>query len=669
MSEHQFPALTLPSRREMQATAKAWEAFMAGQETGLDKVRPAIRASWLRAQRLGVDPYLREIPLVLSAEDLEKLQEREDLIYVTTPVFETMVQVWKKEHFMIGLSDRDGCILHVNGHPWVLQRAMEINAVPGGGMAEELVGTAMVNVVLAQDRPDYVLWSENYCQAFHPWASFGVPVHHPITREVIGVLGISGYQRAYGHAEVMLRLADRIEQLLHYEELNRRVTLLDEYHRFVLQHPHDTVLAIDGRGHVCGASPSMSDLVRVPQSVLGRSLLRVPELQVEGFRPLVQQDEIRPYAVQMDIPGKELSLNATAMPIKGNRQPVGTILVLSRPQETRPVRSRRASWSASYTFADLTGKSPAFQHCLTLARRAAAQDFPVLLLGESGTGKELFAHAIHAASVRCHGPFVAVNCGAASDELLAAELFGYVEGAFTGAVRGGRAGKIELAHGGTLFLDEVEAMSPRMQVSLLRALEDGQVTRVGAEHPATLDVRVLAASNEDLQRVVQQKAFRVDLYYRLSAFPIVLPPLRERRDDMPLLARHLLDQLGFPHVRLSADALVLLSRYSWPGNVRELKNVLLRAAHGVTESTLTPAHFPQEISALAAESASVPVGALKETEVTLIRRALAEADGNLARAAACLGIHRVTLYRKMKRYSLPGVRPREAGMRQHDASA
>jgi DNA-binding NtrC family response regulator len=138
---------------------------------------------------------------------------------------------------------------------------------------------------------------------------------------------------------------------------------------------------------------------------------------------------------------------------------------------------------------------------------------------------------------------------------------------------------------------------------------------------------------------------------------------------MPLLARHLLDQLGFPHVRLSADALALLSRYSWPGNVRELKNVLLRAAHGVTESTLTPAHFPQEISALAAESASVPVGALKETEMTLIRRALAEADGNLARAAACLGIHRVTLYRKMKRYSLPGVRPREAGMRQHDASA
>jgi transcriptional regulator of acetoin/glycerol metabolism len=665
LSEQQFPALTLPSRHQMQATTKAWEAFMAGRGTGLENVRPAIRESWLRAQRLGVDPYLREIPLVLSAEDLEKLQEREDLLYVTAPVFETMVKVWEKEHFMIGLSDRDGCILHVNGHPWVLQRAMEINAVPGGGMAEELVGTAMVNVVLAQARPDYVLWSENYCQAFHPWASFGVPVHHPITGEVIGVLGISGYQRAYGHTEVILRLADRIEQLLHYEELNRRVTLLDEYHRFVLQHPHDTVLAIDGRGHVCGASPSLSGLVKMPQSVLGRSLLRVAELRVEGFRPLVQQDAIRPYAVRLALPQKDLSLDATAIPIRGQRQPAGTILVLSRPQTTRPVKSQRASWSASYTFADLTGESPAFQHCLTLARCAAAQDFPVLLLGESGTGKELFAHAIHSASARCHGPFVAVNCGAASDELLAAELFGYVEGAFTGAVRGGRAGKIELAHGGTLFLDEVEAMSPRMQVSLLRALEDGQVTRVGAEHPATLNVRVIAASNEDLQRVVHQKAFRSDLYYRLSAFPIILPPLRGRRGDIPLLARYLLDQLGFPHLHLSAEALALLSHYSWPGNVRELKNILLRAVHGMTGSTLTPAHFPQEISAIAPESAHGPVGALKETEVALIRRALAEADGNLARAAASLGIHRVTLYRKMKRYGLPGMGPRASSVRQH----
>jgi transcriptional regulator with PAS, ATPase and Fis domain len=305
-------------------------------------------------------------------------------------------------------------------------------------------------------------------------------------------------------------------------------------------------------------------------------------------------------------------------------------------------------------FADLVGSSPAFQSCLSLARRAAEQDFSVLLLGESGTGKELLAQAIHTASLRQHGPFVPVNCGVANDELLAAELFGYVEGAFTGAIKGGRTGKIELAHGGTLFLDEVEAMSPKMQVSLLRVLEEGKITRVGAERPMALDVRVIAASNEDLKEAVNQRRFRLDLYHRLSPFPILLPPLRERREDIPSLVSYLLRQLGFAHLRLTASALDLLNSYSWPGNVRELKNVLLRAAHLASGMTITPAELPEEITTAALESAATPVGSLRETELTLIRQALTDANGNLAHAAACLGIHRVTLYRKLKRYGLSG---------------
>jgi transcriptional regulator with PAS, ATPase and Fis domain len=289
-----------------------------------------------------------------------------------------------------------------------------------------------------------------------------------------------------------------------------------------------------------------------------------------------------------------------------------------------------------------------------LARRAARQDFSILLLGESGTGKDLFAQAIHNASPRSHGPFVPVNCGAASDDLLAAELFGYVAGAFTGAVKGGRVGKLELAHGGTLFLDEVEAMSPKMQVSLLRVLEEGRLTRLGAEQPTPFKVRVIAASNEDLKNAVAQKRFRLDLYHRLSVFPLTLPPLRERLDDLPELVAHFLRQLGFREQRLSPEILPLLCRYSWPGNVRELRNVLLRAVHAATGPHLTPAELPDEIVRMEetkGQTASVS-GALRESELTLIRQALAEANGNLAQAAARLGIHRVTLYRKLKRYKL-----------------
>jgi transcriptional regulator of acetoin/glycerol metabolism len=625
---------------------------MVGQDKGLEKVRPVIRESWQRAYSLGVDPYLREIPVVALAEDLESLQERADLVYVAVPLFETIVKAWENEQFLIGLSDRYGRILHLSGHPQVLQQATEVNAVPGGGMAEEQIGTAIANVVLAQDRPDYVLWSEHYCRTFHPWASIGAPIHHPLSGETISVVAAAGQELAHPRAlDIMTRIAERIEQLLHHEELIRRVALLDEHYRFLLHYPNDIVLAIDGRGHVCGASPSVTRLLEAPQQVLDQSLLRIPDLQVKGFRHPTQHKDLRPYNLQVSVPQKGLSFNAVATPINGGRQPVGTILILSRPNSPRQVKERSTSWLATYTFADLMGKAAPFRKCLSLGRRAAEQDFPVLLLGESGTGKELLAQAIHTASHRRQGPFVAVNCGIASDELLAAELFGYEEGAFTGAVKGGRTGKLELAHGGTLFLDEVEEMPPRMQVSLLRVVEEGRVIRVGAERPLEIDVRVIVASNKDLKEAVSHKRFRLDLYHRLCSFPISLPPLRERKEDIALLARHLLEQLGSAHLELSAEALALLTRYSWPGNVRELRNVLLRTTQLVTGRVITPAELAQEVVE-AEENTSPPPGSLQENERALILQALSDTEGNLAQAAAQLGIHRVTLYRKLKRDGL-----------------
>jgi transcriptional regulator with PAS, ATPase and Fis domain len=455
---------------------------------------------------------------------------------------------------------------------------------------------------------------------------------------------------------MVLLIAARIEMLLHREELIRRVAVLDEYHRFALQHPQDAVLAVDALGRICGASSSITNLLDAPQRILGKNLLRVPHFRVEGFRPLVDQEEVRPYNVRVAFPKKALHLQADAIPIHGERQPVGTILILPRPGAARSVSRQEpnSAWKASRSFSDLIGSASTMERCLMLARRAAPQDFPVLLLGESGVGKDLLAQAIHTASPRSLGPFVPVNCGVTSDDLLAAELFGYVDGAFTGAAKGGRIGKIELAHRGTLFLDEVEAMSPKMQVSLLRVLEEGRITRMGAERPTPIDVRVIAASNEDLKDAVEQKRFRLDLYHRLAIFPIVAPPLRERLDDLPALVSHLLTQLGFSTLQLSHEALMLFRRYSWPGNIRELRNVLLRAAHLANGTWITPADLPGEITGGVGESllAAQPTGALRENELTLIRQALAEANGNLVQAAARLGIHRVTLSRKLKRLGL-----------------
>ncbi len=637
----------------MRKTAAAWEAFMAGEDQGLEHVRPVIRESWRRSHHLGIDPYLSSLPLVLPAEALEALQEQEDLVAVAAPLFESMMQAWTKEQLLLGVSDRYGRILYTTGHPQIIEQARMINVVPGGSVAEDQIGTAIANVVLSQNRADYVLWSEHYCRMFHTWASVGAPISHPLTHEVIGVVGAAGEELPPPLFQIMWRVALRLEQLLHHEELIRRMALLDAFHHFLLQHPQDIVLAIDGRGHICGASPSLTQILEVPQDVLGKSLLRVPGLQVEGLRHLTQHEEGRPYELRVAALAAGLALRATALPLQRERQPIGTLVVLARP--TLP-QQRKAStptpWRAMYTFTDLVGNAPAFQDSLATARQAAPSDFPVLLLGESGTGKELLAHAIHAASRRCCGPFVPVNCGVASDELLAAELFGYVEGAFTGAAKGGRKGKLEVAHEGTLFLDEVEAMSPKMQVSLLRVLEEGRFTRVGGEWPITVNVRVIAASNEDLASAVRAQRFRLDLYHRLSTFLITLPPLRERQEDLLLLIKFLLNQLGFPHLQLTAEALTLLRRYAWPGNVRELKNVLVRTASRAQGAAITRADLPPEIVEAGTESLAPPGRLLRDTERELIVRALANAQGDIVAAAACLGIHRATLYRKLKKYGL-----------------
>lgn len=647
----------LPSRQELQNITAAWDAFMAGETRGLEKVRSIIRTSWQRCQRLGVNPQQLQLPLVLTAEDIESLQEQMDLVTSATPLFETVARTWEDEQFLLYVSDRHGRILHTDGHASIVERARHLNAIPGGSMAEEHIGTASANVVIAQGHADYVLWQEHYNQTFHSWAAIGAPIFHPLTHELIGVAGASGEELTHPRAlELIEGIAHRLEQLLHHEEMLRRVALLNAYHQFLLQHPHDIVLAVDGRGHICGAVPAITKLVEEPQRLLEESVLRLPDLHIEGFHPPARQQDLHPYGLCITNLQDGAILNATAIPVKGARQPVGALIVLTNLDGTRQRKESTSSlWRATHTFSDLIGESPIFQESVTLAQKASQSDFPVLLIGESGTGKELFAQAIHAASQRCQGPFVAINCGIPGDDLLTAELFGYVEGAFTGALKGGRKGKIELAHNGTLFLDEVEAMSPKMQVSLLRILEEQRIVRLGSERPQAVNIRVIAASNEDLRTAVNQKRFRSDLYHRLCVFCIELPPLRERRADIPLLARRLLGQLGFTHLRCASETVHHLLRYAWPGNIRELKHILLRAAHQTTGTIIIPTALPPELTAGGPVSPVQANKSLRSSERTLIVQALNDTQGSPTLAAKQLGIHRTTLYRKLKKYGLASL--------------
>lgn len=321
--------------------------------------------------------------------------------------------------------------------------------------------------------------------------------------------------------------------------------------------------------------------------------------------------------------------------------------------------------SASYTFDDIIGEGLKITATVSLAQRAARTASTVLLTGESGTGKELFAHAIHNDSVRRHGPFIKVNCAAIPEQLLESELFGYAEGAFTGARKGGKPGKFELANLGTIFLDEIGDMSLTMQAKLLRVIQEREIERVGGTQPCKIDVRIITATNRKLDAMVQERTFRDDLYYRLNVMVLELPCLRERPGDIELLANYMVTKLNRKLETdvegISREAMKILQSYAWPGNVRELESVLERTMNMVDEPFIFPEHLPARIlqskmgvdENQSGEQSSLEEG-LNSAEKELLVDALRRAKGNKVQAAKILGIHRSVLYRKLTKYGLGG---------------
>jgi two-component system response regulator HydG len=312
----------------------------------------------------------------------------------------------------------------------------------------------------------------------------------------------------------------------------------------------------------------------------------------------------------------------------------------------------REQMAEAIRFENLVGRSEAMQELFTLIQDVAESDSPVLITGETGTGKELVAKAIHAKSARCNGPFIAVNCGAFPENLLESELFGHERGAFTGAHRA-KKGRLDLAHHGTLFLDEVGTVPLKMQVDLLRVLESKEFHRLGGTAEIEVDFRTIAATNRDLQQAIEKGEFRQDFFYRLNVISLHIPPLRERRDDIPLLAEHFLDRYSRETNKdidtINKDAMTILRQYDWPGNVRELENAIERAVVIGKKRRLDPETF----SFLAPHlSAAAETYSLEKTQVAHLFKVLKEFDWNITKAAQALEINRVTLHKKIKKYDL-----------------
>ncbi|MBU3230630.1 sigma-54-dependent Fis family transcriptional regulator [Alkalihalobacillus clausii] len=439
----------------------------------------------------------------------------------------------------------------------------------------------------------------------------------------------------------------------------------------IINSSNDAISVVDENGTGLMVNPAYTKLTGLDSDqIIGQpATADISEGESIHMQVLRTKKPVRGARLKLGPHKKDVIVNVAPVVVDGElKGSIGVIHDVSElnrlSSQLQHAQKRLATLEATYSFSEIVGTSKEMAFAIEQAKRGAKTSFPILLLGETGTGKELFAHAIHNESERKGQPFVRVNCAALTETLLESELFGYEQGAFSGALKSGKKGLFEEAEHGSIFLDEIGEMSPNTQAKLLRVLQEQEIVRVGGTKPIPIHVRVIAATNVDLEGAIRERRFREDLYYRLNKLPIRIPPLRERLSDLPALIDHLLRKLNldYGHNIQSISKLVLsrFEGYYWPGNVRELENVLARSMIymdlGATE--LTDVSLPQEFgqSGKREESdATAPKqlqAFLAEKEKEHLRRTLAEVDGVKTEAAKLLGISIRSLYYKLEKYNL-----------------
>ena len=360
-----------------------------------------------------------------------------------------------------------------------------------------------------------------------------------------------------------------------FDRVFARGLRLESQFEILMEILDEGIVGVNERGEVFASNHKLEEITGIP----GARALQRPAAEVYPFVPFARcLAERAPQPAQV-VSANGVNMNVAVAPVLRGGACIGAFATVQRFSDAENRQNELRSqllhkgYRAKYTFDDVVGQSPTIRRCITILKKMSLTQLPVLLIGETGTGKELFAHAVHNASPRANGPFVAINCAAMPENLLESELFGYEEGAFTGARKGGKPGLFEFAHKGTLFLDEVEGMSTALQCKLLRVLQEREIMRVGGNRIVSVDVRIVAATNENLDKMVEEGTFRRDLYYRLNTLPVLIPPLREREGDLLLLIDHFRKGIGASFT-LSPELERLLLTHQWRGNIRELRNVV-----------------------------------------------------------------------------------------------
>jgi transcriptional regulator of acetoin/glycerol metabolism len=673
-SRHDPAGLVIPAHplRAVRTIGSAWERFIGSGKIVGAIPRPVIARGWQKSRELNLDPYMERAPDGITTEEVQAILAREELGQAGRRVLDDSARAVAGTGHVILLADSHGRIVYSAGHAGFQRTLDRLNLAPGASWAESDVGPNGIGTPIAIGEPEIVFGPEHYCRAWQPWVCFGCPVRDPEQGHVVGGVDITGpAPSAHPFAFALtVSIARAIEQALTVRSLHRREILLDAFRALERRWPSDAVLVVSANGRLVGANGAATRALGLSGGedpvFLGAAAPGIwTRMRHAMERGLTDEERLTLH----EAPGAERLVACRVEPISRDGRAIGSAVVLTEPSTGAEMpRRRREAPAASghtsrYGFSDLIGTAPTLREALSLARAAARghQTKPILVVGESGTGKELVAHAIHGESRRAERPFVAVNCGALPRELVESELFGYAAGAFTGARREGLAGKFEAAHGGTIFLDEVDSVPLELQGKFLRVLDGGEVVRLGSAAPVSVDIRVVAASSVDLRRRVEDGTFRLDLFHRLGVVEIFLPPLRERREDILVLAVAFLNQeareAGRPPLIFVPEVAAWLEAYHWPGNVRELRNLCARWMVTVEGREVRAEDVPRHVREAPEahpETARPGPGGLRQTDDALIRQALYESGGRVGEAARRLDVARTTIYRRIKRWGTPG---------------
>ncbi|MFA7148738.1 MAG: sigma-54-dependent Fis family transcriptional regulator [Syntrophomonadaceae bacterium] len=650
----------------------AWKKFI---ETGeiTENINPEITEAWKRCAADGVDPLAGRNEFILDKVRLrEMLENHQELIDLARPFMNNLYKFVAGSGFIVLLCDEHGYIMATVGDRDVNGDTDELNFEIGALWTEEEIGNNGVGTSLVMRKPFQVSGYEHFCRKHHKWTCSGSPIFNE-NREMIGILEMSGpVQKTHLHTLGMVVAAtEAIEHQMQIHRQNRELIMLNNRMNSIINSVSDGVVIIDSFGEITQTNPALERILDRRLDLGGKAIENLVENTLVIRDMLVSGKGFKD--VELTIRnGTTLSCLASGEVLRDEQGRItGASIFIDTIKNVHRLVNRFSGAQATFQFEDIVGDSEELMEAIRIGTRAAVSDSNVLLQGDSGTGKEIFAQAIHNRSSRANHPFVAINCGAIPRELLDSELFGYVEGAFTGAKKGGRPGKFEMASGGTLFLDEIADLPLAKQVALLRVLQERKIMRIGGDRVIPVDVRIICATNKNLLEEVKKGHFRQDLYYRLNVISITLPPLKNRKEDITLLLNHFLQtyskRMGIPNPVVEPQVLHYLQNYSWPGNVRELQNVVERMLNISSGDKLTMEHLPPEVMPQSdytePEPSYIPVPTLEEErkrikemqaqqEIEEIISLLAACGGNVSEVARRIGISRNTLYRKMRQYNI-----------------